>query len=162
MAYPVQHLAVIVNQAADGQIAAAALNADYPVGYPNAWTDNPETDPSTNNLSNRNMLAGGVPRVLRTGGSGRPQFRDPSAECICREYRIEYEDTTLFTLCTDMLPLNYAQIMIDAGLGFTANNAIWYATTLPTLAEINDLAALDSGWVSAGAVCTDAQDSPCP
>jgi hypothetical protein len=78
---PVQHLAVLVTPGAVTGVSTDGLNADYPVGYANAWTAAPETDPSTNNLSNRNMLVVGgslVPRVLRTGGSGRPQFRDNS------------------------------------------------------------------------------------
>lgn len=166
--FPVQHLAVLINTTNAGTTRSTdGLNADYPVGYDNAWTDNPETDPSTNNLANRNMLVVGstlVPRVLRTGGSGRPQFRDATeTTCTCREYRIEWEDTNFFTLCTDMLPLNFASILVDAGLSFTANPEVWESgPTLPTMEDINALALLDTGWVAASAVCTETNDSPCP
>src|SRR5262245_56490836 len=98
MPNPVQHLTTI------SVPAEARLNADYPEGLVNYWTGTRETDPSTNNQPLgrpiRNMLVDGediLPRVVRVGGSARPQFRDhtepePPGDCLCREYTGEISE----------------------------------------------------------------------
>jgi hypothetical protein len=163
---PVQHLAVIVTPGAVTGVPTDGLNADYPAGIDNWWQTDPMTDPSTNNLTQRNMLVIGgveVPRVLRQGGSGRPQFRTiGNISCVARTYTVQAEQTFQFVVSTTDLPLNFVAIMVAAGIGWTANPTIWAMTShLLDLTEMNALAAADSGWVANSATFTDAQDAPC-
>lgn len=167
MANPVQHLTFI---SVPGR---ASLNADYPDGVENFWTGTVLTDPSTNNqplgrpirnmLNSLDPMGSPVPRVVRVGGSGRPQVREYSlavATCVCRTYHLAGPSEFLqeFTICDDdVFPLDFTT---RAWPGHAPGFLIAPGPDAPTLAEmvaIYQLASSDPDpeWTSF-------DDAPCP
>jgi hypothetical protein len=167
---PVQMLAILVTPGGANGSEWAGLNADQPATE-GGWPTNPITDPSSNNqvlgagiIRNMKVESGAiVARVLRDGGSGRPQFRVTGAlTCTARTYRVLNEATYLFTVRSSDLPESILAIMQAVGINWSANNAAyWTLTTLLDTAGMNSLASGDSGWVATGAQFLDFSDAPC-
>lgn len=159
MPSPIQHLTVFVTLStttAEPVGNTVAMNTDRPAGYLNAWTDSPVTDPSTNNEVDgagyiRNQFVDGTTktRVVRSGGSGRPQYRrigtpvsppPPPPECVCRTYHIApgFEETYQdFTICDDEeFPQDFTN---EATIGWTFDPLIAPGPDAPTLSEVLEL-----------------------
>ena len=174
MAGPVQHLALFVTKTDAVGDDTAGLNTDRPAGHLNAWTDNPVTDPSTNNevdgpnLIRNQLVESGtlLMRVLRDGGSGRPQYRVPGAlTCSCGTYTCHFDETNpTFTLCTDQFPLNFYDLIVNLIDSGASNPDAWFwpGPGLPTSDDLNAMGVLDAGFVSSGGVFTNESDSACP
>lgn len=168
---PVQHLTFI---SVPGR---ASLNADYPDGVANYWTGTVVTDPSTNNqplgrpirnmLNSEDPMGTPVPRVVRVGGSGRPQIREFTqdvTECVCRTYHLEGPSEFLqdFTICGDeTFPLDFTE------RAWPDRDEPGFLTApgpnVPTVAEVNDIYGTATSDIGAGPTTPYAtfDDAPC-